>query len=145
IIKQVKDAEAAIRGFNLTQDTAFLRPSMKERSIKIEQEYRLLRRVTADHPIQQLHLDTLKRLLDIKYRLLLRGEKGKQDDSAAVREGENYMLLIDRKVQDMIHIEEGLLHERSELLRFFSAIWIPVIFISSLVAILIGIYSYITL
>ena len=32
ITKQLKDAEAAIRGYNLTKQTAFLHPSMEERS-----------------------------------------------------------------------------------------------------------------
>jgi light-regulated signal transduction histidine kinase (bacteriophytochrome) len=35
--------------------------------------------------------------------------------------------------------------QKSELFHFYAVLWVPVIFISSLVAILIGIYSYITL
>ncbi|MET6998945.1 sensor histidine kinase [Chitinophaga defluvii] len=147
IIKQLKDAEAAIRGYNLTQDSVFLHPSMESRSRKIEKEYLLLRRITADNPLQQHHLDTLKRLLDIKYQQLRMGEQKdtQKGEKISVNEGERLMDRIDRKVQEMIHIEEALWHEKSELFRFFSAIWVPVIFISSLVAILIGAYSYITL
>jgi len=62
-----------------------------------------------------------------------------------VREGEVSMDRIELKVEEMMHIEDAQTHEKAELLRFFSALWVPVIFISSLVAILIGIYSYITL
>jgi signal transduction histidine kinase len=147
ITKQLKDAEAAIRGYNLTKDSAFLHPSMESRSRKIEKEYLLLRQITADNPIQQKHLDTLKQLLSIKYQQLRLGEQKdtQKGEKISVNEGERLMDRIDRKVQEMIRIEETLWHEKSELFRFFSAIWVPVIFVSSLVAILIGAYSYVTL
>lgn len=45
----------------------------------------------------------------------------------------------------MTRIEESLVQEKSELFHFFAVMWVPMILISSLVAILIGIYSYITL
>lgn len=148
ITKQLKDAESAVRGYAITRDTAFLQPTMQERSIKIEEEYMMLRRITADNRQQQLHLDTLKKLLEMKYRQLIAGEAkltSLQKDTLAVQEGEKSMDKIDRKVQDMLNIEDAKLHQKSRLQRFFTAIWIPVIFISSLMAILIGIYSYITL
>ncbi|CAL1520868.1 ATP-binding protein [Chitinophaga sp. MM2321] len=147
ITRQLKDAEAAIRGYNLTKDSSFLNPSMQERSISIEREYRLLRKVTAENPVQQRHLDTLRDLLNIKYRQLLTGEKKVTSDKQrnSVKEGERSMDRLDRKVQDMLHIEETQVHEKSKLFHFFSVLWVPVIFISSLVAIFIGIYSYITL
>ncbi|WP_343669404.1 ATP-binding protein [Chitinophaga sp.] len=148
ITKQVKDAEAAIRGFSITGDTAFLRPSMQERSIRIEEEYLHLREVTKGSVKQQLHLDTLKQLLDNKYKQLAAGEtkwRSYQKDTSSVQEGEKSMSRIDRKVQDMMKIEEGHLHNQSDMQRFYSMIWAPVIFISSLIAIFIGIYSYVTL
>ncbi|MCF6402130.1 ATP-binding protein [Chitinophaga filiformis] len=148
ITKQLKDAESAIRGYSITRDTAFLRPTMQQRSIKIEEEYMMLRRITADNQQQQLHLDTLKKLLDKKYQQLIAGEAkltSPQKDTSAVWEGEKSMERIDRKVQDMLNIENTKLQQKSRLQSFFSAIWIPVIFISSLMAILIGIYSYVTL
>lgn len=148
ITKQLKDAESAIRGYNITRDTAFLRPTMQQRSVKIEEEYMMLRRITADNRQQQLHLDTLKKLLDTKYQQLITGEAkltSLQKDASAVLEGEKSMDKIDRKVQDMLNIENTKLRQKSRLQSFFSAIWIPVIFISSLMAILIGIYSYVTL
>ncbi|SFW71838.1 sensor histidine kinase [Chitinophaga sancti] len=148
ITKQVKDAEAAIRGFSITRDTAFLRPSMLERSIRIEEEYLHLREVTKRSPQQQLHLDTLKQLLDNKYKQLAAGEtkwRSFKKDTSSVQEGEKSMDKIDRKVQDMMKIEEGHLQNQSEMQRFYSMIWAPVIFITSLIAIFIGIYSYVTL
>ncbi|WP_161596836.1 sensor histidine kinase [Chitinophaga vietnamensis] len=147
ITRQLKEAEAAIRGFNLTKDSSFLVPSMKERSLRIEKEYQLLRKVTADNPRQQRHLDTLRDLLTIKYEQLLGGSYTPVagSEKATVQEGERSMDRIDRKVQDMIRIEENQVHEKSELFHFFSVLWVPMIFISSLVAIVIGIYSYVTL
>ncbi|MBW8686342.1 sensor histidine kinase [Chitinophaga rhizophila] len=148
ITKQLKDAESALRGYKLTHDTTFLRPTMHERSVKIEEEYMLLRRITADSKRQQLHLDTLKKLLEKKYQQLISGEvrlSNQQTDTSVVQEGEKWMDRIDVKVQDMLRIENAKLHQKSRLQEFFSAIWIPVIFISSLMAILIGIYSYVTL
>lgn len=148
ITRQLKDAEAAIRGYNITKDTSFLQPSMQERSIEIAEQYLILRRVTADNRQQQLHLDTLKVLLDNKYRQLIDGEAARtslQRDTSAVQQGEKSISKIERKVQDMMLIEEAHIHEKSDLYQFLSAIWVPVIFISSLVAILIGIYSYVTL
>ncbi|SHM31314.1 His Kinase A (phospho-acceptor) domain-containing protein [Chitinophaga jiangningensis] len=148
ITKQVKEAEAAIRGFKLTKDSSFLDPTMKDRSLRIEKEYQMLRRVTADSKIQQLHLDTLRQLLTIKYEQLL-GSNAEADmsreEKATVLAGESVMDRIDHTVQEMVHIEESQVHEKSELFNFFSGLWVPMIFISSLVAITIGIYSYITL
>jgi len=148
ITRQLKDAEAAIRGYNITKDTSFLDPGMQQRSIEIAEQYLQLRKVTADNPQQQLHLDTLKILLDNKYRQLMEGEETpttRQRETSAVRQGEKSMTRIEKKVQDMLAIEATHLQQKSELYDFFSAIWVPVIFISSLVAILIGIYSYVTL
>lgn len=148
VTKQLKDAESAIRGYRITKDTSFLRPTMQERSIKIEEQYLMLRRITANDAQQQRHLDTLKKLLGEKYRQLIAGESrasSQQTVTSAVQEGEKSMDKIDKKVQDMLNIENAKLRQTSRLQSFFSAIWIPVIFISSLMAILIGIYSYVTL
>ncbi|HEU4554034.1 MAG TPA: ATP-binding protein [Chitinophaga sp.] len=147
IIKQLKDAEAAIRGYNLTADTSFLHPNMEERSNSIRSEYNALRGILIDSHQQQRHMDTLKTLLEIKYGQLQIGSKTKspRTERLSVTEGERVMYRIERKVDDMMRIEDTQLHEKTELFRFFSALWVPVIFISSLVAILIGIYSYITL
>lgn len=145
ITKQLKDAEAAIRGYNLTKEQKFLQPSMNERSTKIENEYRRLRRIT-DEPVQSRNLDTLKQLLDVKYRQLLGGEQaGVKGSSISVGEGEVSMELIDRKVSEMVKIEQTQLDEKSRLFQFFSSLWIPVVFIISLIAILIGVYAYVTL
>lgn len=145
ITKQLKDAEAAIRGYNLTKEQKFLQPSMNERSVKIENEYRRLRRIT-DEPTQRRNLDTLKQLLDVKYRQLLAGEEaGVKGSSISVGEGEVSMELIDKKVSEMVKIEQAQLDEKSRLFQFFSSLWIPVVFIISLIAILIGVYAYITL
>lgn len=146
ITKQLKDAEAAIRGYNLTKKETFLRPSMEERSMNIEKEYRNLRRIM-DDPAQQRNLDTLKRLLDVKYKQLTAGEqkdfvKGRR---ISVGEGEVSMDLIDKQVNRMTEIEEAQLYENSRRFEFFSNLWIPVVFIISLFAILIGVYSYIVL
>lgn len=146
ITKQLKDAEAAIRGYNLTKQTAFLHPSMETRSIRIEKEYMNLRKIMTD-PLQQKNLDTLKKLLDIKYKQLTAGEQKDAVIGAriSVGEGEAYMDLIDKKVQEMTDIEEKQLTERSRLFQFFSNLWIPVVFIISIFAIFIGVYSYIIL
>ncbi|WP_157962717.1 sensor histidine kinase [Chitinophaga deserti] len=143
ISRHLKDAEAAIRGFNITHQQEFLHPSMTERSNLIEKEYRKLRQIIDDPP-QQRNLDTLKQLLDIKYGQLVTGATDPNQE-ISVKEGEMAMDLIDRKMQDMIDIEEVQLTEKSRLFQFFSNLWIPVVFIISLIAIIIGIYSYVTL
>jgi len=147
ITRQLKEAESAIRGFNLTKDSAFLNPSVLERISRINKEYQLLRKITIDNPVQQRHLDTLQQLLKIKYAQFESGgqAQSQQKKESSVKEGEKFMDRIDNKVRDMIRIEETLVAEKSELFHFYAVLWVPVIFISSLVAILIGIYSYITL
>ena len=142
--RQLKAAEAAIRGYNLTRQEGFLRPGMEERSNKIEMEYRNLRQIM-DDPRQQRNLDTLKRLLDIKYKQLSAGEQAIRASRISVNEGEISMDQIDRKVEDMIQIEEAQLSEKSRLFQFFSNLWIPVVFAISIFAILIGVYSYVIL
>ena len=147
ITRQLKEAESAIRGYNLTKDSAFLNPSMQVRSNRIEKEYLLLRKITTENPVQQRHLDTLRQLLEVKYEQLKRGgnKSTQQKQQTSVKEGERSMDRIDNKVRDMLRIEEGQVHEKSELYHFFAVMWVPMILISSLVAILIGIYSYVTL
>ncbi|RAJ01626.1 phospho-acceptor domain-containing protein [Chitinophaga skermanii] len=147
ITKQLKDAEAAIRGFDLTKDSTFLQPSMDERIKKINNEYKQLRTITRDNPSQQKNLDTLKVLLDIKYRQFKADHLKAPGQSAkiSVNAGETYMTLIDRKVNDMVHIEEKITAEKSRLFHFFSSLWVPFIFIVSILAIFIGVYSYIVL
>ncbi|MGX5818031.1 sensor histidine kinase [Chitinophaga lutea] len=145
ITKQLKEAEAAIRGYNLTKEQKFLHPSMEERSLRIENEYRRLRRIT-DAPDQLRNLDTLKALLDVKYAQLSAGEKDQRKGAGiSTGEGEVSMDRIDRRVAKMVAIEQAQLDEKSRLFEFFSNLWIPVVLIISLLAILIGIYSYITL
>ncbi|MFY0253242.1 ATP-binding protein [Chitinophaga sp. 30R24] len=147
ITRQLKEAEAAIRGYNLTKDSTFLNPSMQERSNRIEREYLLLRKITADNPKQQQRLDTIRQLLAVKYQQLkVAGDKSTLvNQLSSVKEGEKSMDLIDNKVREMIRFEEGQVQEKTELFHFFAVMWVPMIFISSLVAILIGIYSYVTL
>ncbi len=121
IIKQLKDAEAAIRGFNLTKDSAFLHPDMAERSNRIANEYAALRHITTDSQRQQRHLDTLKILLDIKYQQLKVGARSDTPsrEKQSVTEGEKVMDRIEQQVDDMMHIEDAQLHEKAELFRFF--------------------------
>lgn len=148
ITKELKAAESAVRGYNLTGDSSFLEPGMLERNRIIDDEYQLLRRITSDNPAQQRHLDTLKELLDLKYYQLLQSQQhggSNTSSKTAVREGEYNMDRIDKKVLDMTHIEDGILKHRSQNFRFFSGLWIPVLFIVSLLAIFIGIYSYVIL
>lgn len=95
ITKQLKDAEAAIRGYNLTKQTDFLHPSMEERSIRIENEYRTLRRIMTDS-VQQKNLDTLKQLLDIKYKQLTAGEQKDVVAGASISVGEKALVVHDR-------------------------------------------------
>jgi signal transduction histidine kinase len=148
ITKELKAAEAAVRGYNLTGDSTFLQPGMEERNNIIEKEYRTLRRIMSDNPRQQRHLDTLKELLDIKYYQLLQSQRHRTTNlgaKIAVREGEINMDRIDKKVQDMTQIEEAILKHRQQNFQFFSNLWVPVLFIVSLFAIILGIYSYVVL
>ncbi|SEK94277.1 His Kinase A (phospho-acceptor) domain-containing protein [Chitinophaga rupis] len=147
IIKQLKDAEAAIRGFSLTNDSSFLHPDMQERSNSLQKEYEALRSIVIDSHRQQQHMDTLKTLLAVKYQQLQAGisSGSPRTERLSVTEGEKTMDRIEHVVEDMMQIEDTQLHEKTELFHFFSSLWIPVIFISSIVAILIGLYSYITL
>jgi len=147
IIKQLKDAEAAIRGFSLTNDSSFLHPDMQERSNNLQKEYEALRSIVIDSHKQEQHMDTLKALLAVKYQQLQAGVSSgsPRTERLSVTEGEKIMDRIEHVVEDMMQIEDAQLHEKTELFHFFSSLWIPVIFISSIVAILIGLYSYITL
>jgi len=75
IIKQLKDAESAVRGFNLTGDSSLLGAGMEERITRMDEEYNALRQITAESSLQQRHLDTLRQLLDVKYPLLLKAAR----------------------------------------------------------------------
>jgi signal transduction histidine kinase len=144
ITKQLQEAEAALRGYRLTQDTSFLRPSMRERSQAIAVEYEHLREVTKRNSTQQSHLDTLRELLAHKYQQLM-APSNPRADTAGVQAGEKSMDLIDTQVRAMLKIEESHLHSDATMQSFYSAIWAPALLISSLMAILVGLYAYITL
>ncbi len=143
----LKEAEAAVRGFSITHDTSFLHPSMEERSVDIERQYRQLRRFTENHPTQQRHLDTLKNLLDNKYMQLLLAARMDTPlgENREVHQNEMASDRIEKKIRDMELIEDQQLVEKSALFNFFSSLWVPVIFVTSLLAIIIGIYSFVVL
>lgn len=143
----LKEAEAAVRGFSITHDSSFLHPSMVDRSANIERQYRQLRRFTENHPAQQRQLDTLKILLDNKYMQLMLAARmdtpgGERHE---VQQNQAASNRIEKKIRDMERIEDQLLTEKSALFNFFSSLWVPVIFVTSLLAMIIGIYSFVVL
>ncbi|ATL46469.1 hypothetical protein COR50_04360 [Chitinophaga caeni] len=147
ITKQLKDAEAAIRGFDLTKDPRFMEPPMHVRIDKIDEEFKQLRVITRGSKVQSHNMDTLRVLLEIKFRQFMADSIHAPGQSArvSVQAGETYMDLVEKKVQQMIHIEERTTKEKSKLFHFFSSLWVPFIFGVSILAVLIGVYSYIVL
>ncbi|PUZ20464.1 CHASE3 domain-containing protein [Chitinophaga costaii] len=144
---ELKEAQAAIACFSITRDSNFLHPSLQERITGIENQYRQLHHLTAKDTAQQHHLDTLKDLLYTKYTQLLLNTR---TDTLKGKSQVNYLInkdsgRIESKIRDMEYRENQQLAEKSALFNFFSSLWLPVIFVTSLLAIIICVYAFVLL
>jgi PAS domain S-box-containing protein len=120
LVMLIVDLETAERGYVITGDPRFLRTGEVNPEL-LRETLATIRRMTADHPTQQRHLDELEPLVRQKLEVIdglvtLRREKGVNEAAAAVASGrgETLMTEIFQRVGTMRVIQDGLLtvHER---------------------------------
>lgn len=116
IISAVKDAETSQRGYLLTRRNEFLEPYYGSYD-KANNFFDEVKRMTADNVSQQMRLDTLKKIIDLRFKMLgdriklLDKEQNSPEEVTLLLEGSRQM----EKIRDIILRMEN--HEK-ELLRF---------------------------
>ncbi len=69
LLSYMKDAETGQRGFIITKDSLFLQPYRGARD-KVMRSFETLKALTADNPAQQANLDSLQKLIDLRFSML---------------------------------------------------------------------------
>ena len=136
LISYIKDAETGQRGYIITKDPAFLKPYNNSRH-KVNQSYQVVKKLTTDNLKQQNNLDTLHKLIDLRYSVLVSSLRinsktpiNSQDLYKSLVKGKILMDIIRLKIDEMIKLETIYLDERQ--LRYNNEISFTPIFTLSL-------------
>src|SRR5450432_515543 len=146
VVTPIQEAEAAQRGFLITDDPAYLEPfhgSFEESLAALER----VKDLTVDNPPQQVRCERLRELVNKRFSRLESLIKTKQEtnlvDTKQLMSGKNFMDSIINEVSDMNNAEKELLSSRTQKFDTFSRYTPAIIIFSSLIAILIAIFFYI--
>jgi signal transduction histidine kinase len=149
----IVEAETSERGYYITKDQAYLRPS-RENQENIDLAYNELKSLEAKNKNQLAKLDTIKQLIDLRLSLMknniasfqLAGEQTTPEVEFNRRRGQAILDSIRTHTQYFIANEEKLMAERKgNLTKSFRTTQI-IIFISlitSIIAILYSLFTYI--
>ncbi len=120
LLLALADAETGQRGFVITGKDEFLEP-FTHASGEIERSYHDVRSLTADNPVQQQRLDSIRPLIDQKMGELtatiqMRRTQGFEQTERVVAsgEGKRFMDQIRRLVREMDRDEQDLLGRRRD-------------------------------
>lgn len=118
MLSYLKDSETGQRGYLITKNPAFLQPYNGSRE-KVEESYRTIKRLTLDNLRQQNNLDTLNKLIGLRYSFFTRSFQINAQIPAdtkklntALLEGKVVMDKIRLKIDEMIKLELVYLRER---------------------------------
>lgn len=121
LLSYLKDAETGHRGFIISKIPAFLQPYTGSRE-KVNESFKTLRKLTADNLKQQNNLDSLKKLIDLRFTILRTslqmGSKNNAYTKSLIKsllEGKVVMDKIRLKVDEMIRLEKAYLKERQTI------------------------------
>ena len=111
VMSYLKDAETGQRGFMLSHIPAFLEPYNGSRQ-KVNASLEALKELTSDNLKQQNNLDSLRKLIDLRYAILksslqinLTNPENTQLLNNTLLEGKNAMDKVRLKVNEMIELE----------------------------------------
>jgi PAS domain S-box-containing protein len=114
----LKDAETGQRGYILTHNFVYLQPYNGSRE-KVEGSYRMLKTLTSTNLKQQNNLDSLHKIIDLRYKFfeksLVLSHKKPLDSvefNKTLLEGKVVMDNVRNKVNEMIELEMVYLKER---------------------------------
>ncbi len=118
MMSYLKDAETGQRGYILTQNPVYLQPYNGSRE-KVEVSFKLLKSLTLDNSKQQINLDSLHKIIDLRYSLFRKSlalsvEKpvNKVEFDNVLMNGKNAMDDIRYRVNQMIEFELVYLKEK---------------------------------
>jgi signal transduction histidine kinase/CHASE3 domain sensor protein len=121
LLSYIKDAEIGQRGFIISHIPAFLQPYNGSRE-KVNESFKTLRALTADNLKQQNNLDSLHKLIDLRFYLLkislqanIRNTDNAELLNKRLLEGKVIMDKIRLKVDEMINLEMIYLKERQSI------------------------------
>ena len=97
LLSAMQAAESSYRGFVITGDERFLQP-YRDSVARSQQEETIIRSLTVDNPVEQLHVSTLEKLADQKIRyaetvIVLRRTEGLEAAAASIRSGEGQRMM----------------------------------------------------
>lgn len=140
LLSMLKDAETGQRGYIITGEEQYLGP-YQEAVSNVDRQLMSIKKLTADNPIQQQHLETITPLVqskldELKESISLRRDKGMEAARAVVLKntGKAHMDKIRTIVQEMENEESGLLSLRNEEARTSAQTTLRSIIIGSLLA-----------
>ena len=118
MLSYIKDAETGQRGYLLTQNPTFLQPYNGSKE-KVETSFRLIKKLTSDNPKQQNNLDSLHKIIDLRYILFRKSftliadkPKNEVEFNKAIVNGKVAMDDIRFRVGEMIRLEMIYLKEK---------------------------------
>jgi len=151
LVSYLKDAETGYRGYVIIKDEQFLEPYYNS-SVRVNDAYNEVRRLTNDKPVEQARLDTLHSLINRKLDfvrsgiLLYNKSNFMLTDTlkSLIKNGKVEMDSIRRIIKEMQATENNLLKERTAQFKS-STEAIRIINITSLVvALVLALYSLVT-
>ena len=114
---EFRKSEAAQRGYIITTEESYLAPTADGR-VKIDASFNALRKLTDDNPHQQSRLDTMRPLIDAKFKFINDSVEARRGSFEAARKliasnlGRNYMDQITTLIDQGIGEENELLAKR---------------------------------
>jgi len=115
----VKDAETGQRGYIITRDSAFLSPYFNSRS-KINKSFASLNNLTINQPELQKNIEQLRKLIDLRFILLLNsleimtGSKTDQSLDENMLKGTELMNDIQLKIDQLVYLEKTIFNEHQK-------------------------------
>lgn len=118
LFTRIKDIETEKRDFILTNDEG-IKLAIKLHKEEIEDLFKQTKDSTFDNPEQQNNFADLRQLIDFKYKIVSQVVNRKITDTIAPEDlrnnllsGKKVMVEIKSKIEEMVAIEETLLHQR---------------------------------
>ena len=152
ILSNVKDAETGSRGYTIMKDQRFLDPYFQSKT-KVDSVHRLLSEELRNNPLQMERLDTLKKLIDLRFEYMFkRTSQGSRKiiwkmNDTLINEAYAGKTVMDNTrnliLRMQIH-EEGILREREQKMHSQFNALNRVVVISLVLALVLAVYGFVT-
>ncbi len=151
ILSNVKDAETGSRGYTIMKDQRFLDPYFQSKT-KVDSVHHLLSEELRNNPLQMERLDTLKKLIDLRFDMFQENIARFQENNMEMNDtlineayaGKTVMDNIRNLILRMQIHEEGILREREQKMHSQFNALNRVVVISLVLAFLLVVYGFVT-